>query len=64
MQDAAGDALAGSDFDRPDRDSNRMSFASVGLGLRATVENGARAVAARLGKSHKTLIRTLPIIDQ
>ena len=53
-----------SDFDRSDRDNGRISFASVGESLRASVENGARAVAARLGKSHKTLIRTLPIIDQ
>ena len=61
-QDRSG--MTSGDFGRPDRDGGRMSFASVGLGLRATVENGARAVAARLGKSHKTLIRTLPIIDQ
>lgn len=55
------DSLGPSDFDRPDREDNRRSFADS---LRATVGNGARALSVRLGRSRKTLIRTLPIIDQ
>lgn len=64
-QDYLGDNMGPNDFARPDGDEgSRMSFASVGESLKAGVSNGARAVAARLGKSKKTLIRTLPIIDQ
>lgn len=55
------DSLGPNDFGRPDKDDNRKSFAES---LRATVGNGAKAFQARLGRSRKTLIRTLPIIDQ
>ncbi len=55
--------MGANDFARPERETGRYSFASVGESLRASVGNGARAVASRLGRS-KTLIRTLPIIDQ
>lgn len=55
------DSLEESEFVRPDREDNRRSFAES---LKATVSNGARAFSARLGRSRKTLIRTLPIIDQ
>ncbi len=56
--------MGANDFARPERETGRYSFASVGESLRASVGNGARAVASRLGRSHNTLIRTLPIIDQ
>ena len=56
--------MEANDFGRPDRDDNRMSFASVGESFKTSVGNGARTVAARLGRSRKTLIRTLPIMDQ
>lgn len=52
----------GSDLDRPDRDDySRKSFAES---IRTTVGNGAKAFQARLGRSKKTLIRNLPIVDQ
>lgn len=51
-----------SDFSRPDRDDySRKSFAES---IRTTVGNGAKAFQARLGRSKKTLIRNLPIVDQ
>ncbi|DBA86983.1 TPA: hypothetical protein ACH3X2_000365 [Trebouxia sp. C0005] len=58
-----GDDVGLHDFVRPERENGRMSFASVGESLRGAVGHGARAVA-RLGRSHNTLLRTLPIIDQ
>ena len=64
VQDYLGDPMGVGDFTRPVRDNGRMSFASVGESLRATVGNKARAVALRLGRSRNTLIRTLPIMDQ
>ncbi len=63
LQEYAGDDLGVHDFLRPQRENGRMSFASVGESLRGAVGHGARAVA-RLGRSHNTLLRTLPIIDQ
>ena len=62
-QDYPGDELGAHDFERTDRENGRISFASVGESLRGAVGHGARAVA-RLGRSHNTLIRTLPIMDQ
>ena len=64
VQDYLGDPMGTGDFMQPVRDNGRMSFASVGESLRATVGNKARAVALRLGRSRNTLIRTLPIMDQ
>ena len=56
------DSLGPGDFGRPDKDDhNRKSFAES---IRTTVGNGAKAFQARLGRSKKTLIRNLPIVDQ
>jgi hypothetical protein len=63
LQEYVGDDLGTHDFLRTDRENGRISFASVGESLRGAVGHGARAVA-RLGRSHNTLMRTLPIIDQ
>lgn len=60
-QDHMEDTLGPDDFSRPDKDDNRKSFAES---LKTTVGSGARAFQARLGRSKKTLIRNLPIVDQ
>ena len=56
------DGLGPGDFGRPEKDDySRKSFAES---IKTTVGNGAKAFQARLGRSKKTLIRNLPIVDQ